>query len=478
MALLQLSTIHDFETLNDEQLYDLISRHRRPNGDIEIPLDGLEASPQQERYIAARLHAAARGTSAHALDVEFLIRRIQEAADNQDAFLSASPTEKTTNDTGDNTRGDKDSESDSNTRIPDPDQDLIDETEAHDRLVKDGGRPLYPIDLLRQVLQSPSEYRDMLRPFWGHPRDGNSDCDVFQRQWQRWADFRLWQLVNRGLQEDGNGYAAHVDETRALYRKLGYVDGLAKLDSNPSCLRESWAARLKKRKWQRQFYRQPGHTSLRDYEAAAKVRLARHGFRQPFSLHEQPRLQSVLTTLIEYLCFECWWYDWYNAQVKRLEPEYDAAWSELCAAAILEPDENAESLRTPASSMRRHRELHDAQTALLAAKLEVERVHNTLNQSAKQIREALGKLRDAKARVDFVERRDALITNFIRNTFDYKKAKNNSANQLILLDWAKIQASPTSNKIGGRKRKRPIEDETPDTMPINKRGASDQALSR
>lgn len=49
------------------------------------------------------------------------------------------------------------------------------ETDAYKNLVKDGGRPLYSIDLSDEVFRTLDEYSDLLRP-WPDPfgrRDGH-----------------------------------------------------------------------------------------------------------------------------------------------------------------------------------------------------------------------------------------------------------------------------------------------------------------
>jgi hypothetical protein len=54
-----------------------------------------------------------------------------------------------------------------------------------------------------------------------------------------------------------------------------------------------------------------------------KRSLARHGFTRPIELDEDPERQDKLTTWIEFLDFEHWFYDKDMRIVKRLQPEYD-----------------------------------------------------------------------------------------------------------------------------------------------------------
>lgn len=50
------------------------------------------------------------------------------------------------------------------------------ETDAYNNLVKDGGRPLYSINLLDAVSRKPEEYSDLLRPW----------LEEFERTGQHW----------------------------------------------------------------------------------------------------------------------------------------------------------------------------------------------------------------------------------------------------------------------------------------------------
>lgn len=64
-------------------------------------------------------------------------------------------------------------------------------------LVKDGGRPCYPLDLTESVGNDPDNYRDILSPWL----DGD-DWKVFGIQLMSWEKFRLWQKYSRGKFSD------------------------------------------------------------------------------------------------------------------------------------------------------------------------------------------------------------------------------------------------------------------------------------
>lgn len=179
------------------------------------------------------------------------------------------------------------------------------EASAYDALVRDGGRPLYPIDLLERVSRDPEEYREILLP-WQDPPDLRSPWEVFQRQWQRWKAFRIHQQENRGIH--GQGLSAYVKSFRQWAKAHMTREGLATIDADPSYFHEKWASAQRKR----QLFRDGN--GFADYERTMRRRLARHGFDRPFKLMEDPIEQDNLTTWIEYLNFEYWWLDGYATE--------------------------------------------------------------------------------------------------------------------------------------------------------------------
>lgn len=78
-----------------------------------------------------------------------------------------------------------------------------------------------------------------------------------------------------------------------------------------------------------------------EYITALKDRLTRHRFTQTFQLDEDPARQDKLTTWIEYLGYEYWWYDQF-APSKRRQQWYDNAWKKLVDSKVLRPFETEE----------------------------------------------------------------------------------------------------------------------------------------
>lgn len=175
---------------------------------------------------------------------------------------------------------------------PPPSDELLlrSERDAYDRLVQDGGRPVYDWVAFVRVRGAPGGSPHLIGPFWDYPEPYGHETrtelrQVFQRQYTRWCDFRAWQRDHRDLPEPaapGNARPA---------------------DADPS--------QHDKREWQRHFCREvPRGSSFHDYEAAVRRRVADH-VTAPFALHENPAQQSEAATWIECLAFELWWLKWY-----------------------------------------------------------------------------------------------------------------------------------------------------------------------
>lgn len=308
-----------------------------------------------------------------------------------------------------------------------------DETEAWHGLVNDGGRPLYPIHLLEQVSRDPEEYREMLWPF--SPRDHGPSWLVFQSQLKRWQDFRNWQNDNRGLEDQDDGYSAHVERRKRHCIKYENTKELAEIEADPECLRSDWERyEHKSRMWQRRWQREPDCDGFSDYVDAMKRRLARHGFtRPPFQLCEDPKQQDQLTTWIEYLCFEYWWLDRHTKSIERLKQDHDKFSQELVDLQLLKPPETKRSI--PESK------------------------------HIRMLQAATNKVRAAQEQHESAKRRRDMVTKFIQATSGYESAKKDAARQNILLQWVleqfpliepKLQPAktePAPNATGSRKRR-------------------------
>lgn len=372
------------------------------------------------------------------------------------------------------------------------------EIESYHELIKDGGRPIYPIDLVRDVLRNPDNYAEILRP-WQESLDQIRPDDVLERQWDRWQDFRKWQNNNRGREDDDGGFLAYIERRKYEIRRdilpKPAAKRLAQIEADPSCLEPRWEELQCERERHRYRYRERGCNGFSDYAEAVRRRLARHDFTRPFQLHEDPKQQDKLTTWIEYLNYEYWWLDKYTGDIERLQPSHDKAWQELVDEKVLRSHETEAFILTDASPMERQAEDDEAMKDMERLRVEAQRIYRLTQEDplrlsiprAKRVlmmQNASTKLQAAKRRFQQVKSRNDRVCDFVRGTLGHAGAKRNAALQRILrLPWVLEQIpliddeqsqSPTSEAESGEikttKRRRAAEgDEEENTNPKRQR---------
>ncbi|KAF7505084.1 hypothetical protein GJ744_001303 [Endocarpon pusillum] len=474
-------SVEDVNALSDAALADFMKRNRRSDGVIELPVDGWDTLSKDERNrLAERLinqeRALAQSPTWHScpLDPKKLNARLQEVlSDNPNTGPSSQPQimERSRSPT---------------VPIDEDDDSRRRETMAYNDLVKHGGRPLYPIELLDKVSRDPERYDDLLRP-WKAPtgttnkcwddRDTWSPWEVFQRQWWRWREFRDWQRDNRG-QEDEGGYSEYVEQrklfTKREFTKNGCARELAKIKADPLYLMSGWNSMRTQRELQQYYCVELHGGDFSDYVNAVRRRLARHGFTRPFQLQENLSHQDKLSTWIEYLNFEYWWLDRYTRSTERLKLEHDKAWQQLVDRGAVRPGETEEYFRTFTSAMKRQAEEDQALEAVQRAtatgkqdyyltQLSPGRQSIPKPERIRLLREATHKVLTAKAKRESITKRNDLISDFLLGTYDFKMAKEDVANLETLLPWvlqqiplieAEVsQLRPYEDKSRGRKRR-------------------------
>ncbi|GAB1311994.1 hypothetical protein MFIFM68171_02204 [Madurella fahalii] len=117
----------------------------------------------------------------------------------------------------------------SSTVEPPEDEDHEYEIKCYQALIDDGGRPLFHSDLLPQIEANPDAYTDLLRP-WArqqHPADAKEPWLALSRQWNRWKEFRTWQLRGRRRRP---AFEEYLDAERRDFLMCGglpkHADGL------------------------------------------------------------------------------------------------------------------------------------------------------------------------------------------------------------------------------------------------------------
>ncbi|KAH9889146.1 hypothetical protein F4778DRAFT_785706 [Xylariomycetidae sp. FL2044] len=522
MASVGAAYIDTIIAMSDAELDHFLKPQYRPDGGYDLPpvdcfytwgkLSKDQRDRLDERLKALERYLAQLPTAySRPLNLEYLDARLRQMSSDNRSFSLA--------------RQQSVEESVEHSGPPTPPFDREDWLTRHDiecyhQLVNDGGRPVFPIDLIRDIFfRNTDNYVEMLRPWQEHP-DNTGPKNILPRQLRRWQDFRKWQNDNRDREDDDGGFLEYVelekkriqqrfegmvewlqyDEPRATRKaetaryKEEYEKDLAKIEADPACLKPKWERIQREREEHRYSYRERGCQSFREYAEAVKHRLARHGFTQPFELDEEPKKQDKLTTWIEYLNYEYWWLDKYTREIERLAPDEDKAWQKLVDMNILRPHETKDKVRTYRVRFQHKEEEEQARRDVQSAKSDAERIY-VLTQvdpqrvripSAKRLsmmRAATTKLHAAKTRSKQIKSRWEQIAIYIRETINYGNATRYATCHRMLTQWvldqivlieaemAPAQAEKADrHQSKGTKRSRLTTDEEPPMKRLFKKG--------
>ncbi|KAI1108505.1 hypothetical protein F5Y14DRAFT_436046 [Nemania sp. NC0429] len=456
-------SVDEIAALTDTELRQFMVRNRQPDGTFELPVEGWDKLSKDERSRLAERLKDQQQCLAHSptacsqpLDLEHLDARLQQISASEDTI-----------------------ERSRRSRSPTVDPAIMErqeEIEDYHKLVQDGGRPAYPIDLFDTLFEHAEDHFDALSPsessedhhelthpwhpwLYGRGRSVEWSASVgpvqpgtiYGRQWIRWQDFRKWQNDNRDLEDDDGGYPAYVETRKFLadrhYRSAGKKKFLAELEADPMYLISDWNFRQDDRKRQRYYCQEFGRgDTFSGYVDAVKSRLARHGFTRLSQLKEEPKQQDKLATWIEYLNFEYWWLDRYTRSVERQKPQYEKAWQDLVDAKVLRPNETQEFIRTDAWVMLYEAEKNAALKAFKRARDRLQDAYTRTQTSpdrllipekkrVSMLKSALDIFTPAQTRQEFCTRRGVLIINFVHDTDDFIRARKNIAQQKIMIQW-------------------------------------------
>ncbi|KAH6982348.1 hypothetical protein BKA56DRAFT_585734 [Ilyonectria sp. MPI-CAGE-AT-0026] len=496
-------TVDDIAALRNAELCEFIKKHRRPNGGFGLPVDGWDKLSKDERnQLAERLKAQGRALAqsptaySRPLDLDALDARLRDVSD------ASSPSAR-----------DRTSRRTRRITVSPPDFVASSrglETKAYHDLVNDGSRPLYTIDRLEQVFQNPDDHRDMIYPWDGRDRPriwelywqgGSRHFELFQTQLARWRDFRRWQNDNRWIEEDDEGgFPAYLESMRHKWEWLSHKDEydkwLAEVEADPSSIMKDWDFEVFKRDEQRYHCGERGCDGFPQYAEAVKRRLAQHDFTRPCHLHEDPKQQDALTTWIEYLNFEYWWLYRHTRAMESMRSAHDKAWQELLDLKVLRPHESQKFLQTMASLSERQAEEEQAREAVKRAGSEGATVYRMTQKDPQRssipkakrmsmLGAATNKLNAAKGRLKLLERRSSLITDLIRWTHGYDRAKRDAARQRSLVQWVLEQVPLIEAEVGesqeneagsgtNKKKRRPVAEEDGSENPRRKKQKVEQ----
>ncbi|KAI1131012.1 hypothetical protein F5Y10DRAFT_275726 [Nemania abortiva] len=281
---------------------------RRPNPN-QPPTLSTSALIQPEGYqhasaVVPRKRKAAAAPSARAsqaLDVSQLVAKLESIPQEREITARGRRLSQTSS---------SPPAARSRTQSPDPGIGKAHQIRCYHWLIRAGGRPLCSLETLEEIYKNPDAYMEMLRAWWRDWTTGHPDTfGVFSRQLERWKEFRDWQRYNRGVDATAEeSFAAFLDEERCYFESTGLSSITARPDFERT-MHNIWQDRQVSRKLKGERYREVPQGGFAEYTDAARRRLARHGFAQPFQFLEDPEQQDERVTWIEYLEFECWWLD-------------------------------------------------------------------------------------------------------------------------------------------------------------------------
>ncbi|PHH72469.1 hypothetical protein CDD80_4511 [Ophiocordyceps camponoti-rufipedis] len=422
----------DLVDLDFEQLQRLYLNHRDLKGEFRLDVDGYDELPRVEGIILRATLTVARATIREACRVPNLnevnarLLKSSSVRERPLRFLPSSckitptPHSIPLHHVGD--------------RQLAREEDV--ETWAHDEIVKDGGRPIYPIKQLLHVICRPDCYRELTWPF-DADEPGLGKWEVYQKQMKRWKHFLNWQKDNRDLDDGDDGFALAWETFK--HKPELELDGWHIVTPKTFCQRA-----VEERRRRRQWQREPGCHGFSDYAEAVKRRLQRHGFHQPFQLKEDPDQQDQLTTWIEYLCFECWWLDRQTDSLDR----FTKAWQELVDAKAVTrlrwfgPELEVGTLQ------QRQDEVAAATAAVERAEAHANHVSNedgaeiSSEKRARMMQQAADRLTEARNKKETLCAKMKIFTDFLSSTYgslSMPQEEHNKYRQQDRVEWVRGQ---------------------------------------
>ncbi|KAH6614516.1 hypothetical protein B0J18DRAFT_302200 [Chaetomium sp. MPI-SDFR-AT-0129] len=492
-------TVEDILGFSDAELVQYMKQNRRADGGFDLrKVGGWEnLAKEQREQLAQRLKDGALKandeTQSRPVDLDGVAARLREISDDQDALsLAASrspPYERSPTPFEDVAAETKQSETAAYQElVSDGSRPLyhigllvkvLDDPEGHhEMLLPWQDYPDATVDdgrVFRKQLMRWKAFRNWQKYNRGIYNEEEEFAAYFEKDWREKVESKAIMSESR-RQDEELAEKLYLEQLRAKFRKIqeekGVDDGEAGFSAFveeekrrdlkeghlwPGMTKDEYRQTL--RVWfdqdELQRYRENflflrednGRGGFSEYIAEVKRCLAKHGFTRAFQLDKDPARQDKLTTWTEYLNYEYSWHDRYERSTKRLRSEYDEAWKQLVDSGVLRPGETDETLRTTKSALQRQGEKDRASNAVVSAKAaakaavsETERAKTgrsrfTEPQRKQRLAAAHSRLVAAKEVRKTIMRRGDLITEFIRGTWDYQRAKRNLRRQHLLLQW-------------------------------------------
>jgi hypothetical protein len=292
--------------------------------------------------------------------------------------------------------------------------------------------------------------------------------------------------VKEGTEDGDEEFAAFVEDRKRSNMKIGHSWPGITEDKHLHYLRKKFKELQNRSRMELDGLRDSDNGGgFPEYIAEAKRRLTRHGFTEAFELEKDPARQDKWTTWMEYLNYEYSQLEQHTRLLSRLQPKYDAGWQKLVGSGVLRCDETAVGFCNIESAIRSQSTIDAAAKAVERSRTAAKDVlHKAIIDPTSKleipkrvrvwiIKYALFKLKEAEASLKEVNRREDLITEFVRGGLRYKRTENDLALQSIRLQWVKdqvplVEAEVREAKVGEnslgmrRKTKRILEDDRED----------------
>ncbi|KAL8348743.1 hypothetical protein RB601_002289 [Gaeumannomyces tritici] len=191
---------------------------------------------------------------------------------------------------------------------------------CYNRLVAEGGRPPFPLEILDEVDERPRDFIETVRPWAGDNFIAiwsMHDLAVFERPMQRWREFRRWQRDNRNIQA--------MKERDEGWERV-------------------WKDKQLARRQERETHREVPGGTFEEYLEAARRRLRENGLDEDLQLLEDAKQQSERVTWMEYLVFEYWWLERRTLWVDYWEKRCPFIWEKITSLGLLKDGETREDV--------------------------------------------------------------------------------------------------------------------------------------
>ncbi|WZH48738.1 uncharacterized protein QYS62_009920 [Fusarium acuminatum] len=270
------------------------------------------------------------------------------------------------------------------------------EKSFHDSLTKAGGRPWYSRELIDQVAKDPANYTELLK-YWKQDPSGpqKEEWMVFERQLERWNQFRRYQLRVRRNSD-----------------------------------------------------------TFEEYRVRCTKCLSDYSIKTPLHMKQDSTDQNPLSQWLEYLCFElseCETYSWY----KRYHQQYKSAWQTLYDSKVLRSHETRDQIEDDEyMSADDHERTNLRQAVEVGSSNILLAERDLLNPSMKRplaqrkLFEAQAELDSAIKAFDLFQDRKDMIKEYRRTTNAYREARRGARRHQILLRWVWQQMLLIEKELG------------------------------